>query len=594
MDSDDEIEESSKWEGSPGTIILINALEDSSTLKIAHEATCLLMRQYLRTSSSHNVGVSIYGAEGTKTDFNTNNVIDILPMDVPTLQRYKKLRSSDIESFGKAKEFIFSEVLWHCSKIFKNCKKTLSSQTVIILTKLLNPPVETDQIRTLDRVGHLTRSQIKISIINISLNSYEINRFYGKFLTHANKSKEYTVPEPVWDSTIIQNMMYQQSHRHLAVAKLCFEIGVGFSIGVGVYSLLYKSSHSFHKTSKINSETDKIVTSVTMKTKQTITNENGSNAGSTDDTNKTVLEVPLLDSELLFCQEYGGERIEFTKKEKEAIDNPFESHTMKLLGFKPANKMCKEKWFLKTGYFLFPSESIIQGSTIAFKALHRACVEMESIALCMLCTRANSKPTIVALAPCTKPLDLPIEIGFDVIHVPFVENVRDIPLFDDDNETPINKTEMDKEMKKIVKTLLFDYKADMFENPKLQYLYRAIETKALNEDIPEPIDTTMRDPEIFKTIESDVFEEVFGSFGMLSLKRTGGQKNTESVSITKKVKTEDIDEISLQEMINNKTIKNLTVSQLKNILKNKNISFTNNLRKNDLIELVYKQYGTSS
>ncbi|CAH2042522.1 unnamed protein product, partial [Iphiclides podalirius] len=48
----DEIEESPKWEGIPGSLILINALEDSSTISMAHEATCRLIKQYLRSSSS--------------------------------------------------------------------------------------------------------------------------------------------------------------------------------------------------------------------------------------------------------------------------------------------------------------------------------------------------------------------------------------------------------------------------------------------------------------------------------------------------------------------------------------------------------------
>ncbi|XP_014365627.2 X-ray repair cross-complementing protein 6 [Papilio machaon] len=585
MDSDDEIEETPKWEGSPGTIVLINALEDSNTIDVAHEATCLLIRQYLRSSSSHNIGVCLYGTDKTQTDLNSNNIIDIISMDTPTLEGYKKLRATDIASYGKAKEYILSEVLWHCSKIFKDFKKKLSSQTVLILTKLLNPPVKTDQKRSIDRVVNLVGSYTKIIFINISQNDYPIDKFYKELLIDINKSQEYTLPQAVWNPNVIQNMMYQQSHRHLAVAKLSFEVGPGFSIGVGVYSLLRKSNQSYLKTSNIDANTNEAVTRVTMRTKVTV-NSGDSPQDGDDDVSKDSKELPLLDSELLFCQEYGGERIEFTKKEKEEMSNPFGPPMLKLLGFKPAIKLCKEKWFLKTGYFLYPNESVIEGSTIAFKALHKACDEMKTVAICMLCTRANSRPNIVALAPCTRPLDLEIEIGFDVIHIPFAENVREIPQLDDESEKLILQKKQKEEMNKILNSLQFNYKADMFENPKLQSQYRAIEAKALQEISIEPfVDTTIQKPEVYQVIREDVFEELFGPFGVSSIKRSC---NTDKSNTVKKIKTEDINENLVQEMIVNKSVDKLTVAQIKNVLKKRDITFSKSLNKSDLCKLVYE------
>lgn len=585
MDSDDEIEESTKWEGSPGTIILINAMEDSSILNVAHEATCLLIRQYLRSSSSHNVGVCLYGTDQTQTDLNSNNITDVISMDTPTLAGYNKLRAMDIPSYGKATEYVLSEVLWHCSKIFKDFKKKLSSQTVLILTKLINPPIKTDQKRTLDRVVNLVGSHTKITFINISSDDYPIDKFYKEMLIDINKSQEYTLPKAVWDPKVIQNTMYQQSHRHLAVAKLSFEIGPGFSIGVGVYSLLRKSNQSYHKTSNIDAKTNEPLTRVTMKTKLTV-NPSTSHQDSDDEVSEEPKELPLLDSELLFCQEYGGERIEFTKKEKEEMSNPFGPPMLKLLGFKPAIKLCKEKWFLKTGYFLYPNESIIEGSTVAFKALHKACDEMKTVAVCMLCTRANSRPNIVALSPCTRPLDLEIEIGFDVIHIPFAENVRDIPQLDEESENPTIQKKQKDEMNKILNCLLFDYKADMFENPKLQSQYRAIEGKALQETFIEPfVDTTIRKPEVYQVIREDVFEELFGPFGVSSIKRSC---NADKSNTNKKIKIEDINETLVQEMIVNKSVEKLTVIQIKNILKERDITFPKSSNKSDLCKLVYE------
>ncbi|CAG5029432.1 unnamed protein product [Parnassius apollo] len=588
MDSDDEIEESSTWKGIPGTIILINALEDSSVISVAQEASCCLIRQYLRSSSSHIIGVTVYGTEQSKSVFNTSNVVDIFPLNVPTLDGYKKVRKANIESYGKAKELILSEALWHCSKIFKNCNKTLSSKTVIILTQLNNPPIEADREKTLKRVIDLAESYAEIKCINISMNNYQINPFYQKFLIEANKSKDYILPKAVWDSKVIETLMYTHSHRHLAVAKLCFEIGNGLSIGVGVYSLLKSSSQSNHKTSKLDKETNEIVESVTKTTKVAV--GSGNLFPEDDNDIKEFKEVPLLKSELLFYQEYGGERIQFTEKEKKAIENPFGPPMIKLLGFKPARILCKEKWFLKTSYFIFPSESVIEGSTIAFKALHKACIEMDTVAICILCTRVNARPTIVALVPCTNPLDLDIEIGFDVIHIPFIENVRDIPTFDNTDQNIVVENAHKVLMKDILTSLQFDYKADMFENPKLQSEYRALEAKSLQEENMEPfVDTTKPNPEKFEDIRDELFEELFGPFGVLSTKRS--KNENESCNNTKKVKLEDINEDELQEKIINKTVDSYTTNQLKNILKNKATSkppAMTGLKKSQLVDLVYK------
>lgn len=586
MDSDDEIEESPKWEGIPGSLILINALEASSVITMAHEATCRLMKQYLKSSSSQMVGVSIYGTKESKSTFNTNNVVDILPMDVLTLEGYKKLRSADIESFEKASDLKLSEVLWHCSKVFKYCSKKLSSQTVFILSQLHNAPVDSDKQQTLKRVIDLTEFYTDIKFVNISQSDYPIAPFYNKFLIEANKSKEYTLPKPVWDIEIIQNYLYQHSHRHVALAKLCFEIGNGFSIGVGIYSLLQKPNHYPHKTSKVVRATNEIVDSVTTTTKMSV---DAGNSNNKDGANENVLkEVPLLNSEMLYCQEYGGQRIEFTKEEKKYIYSQFGSPRIKLLGFKPSRILCKEKWFLKTGYFLYPNEKVIEGSTVAFKAFHRACSETNTVAICILCTRQNARPTIVALAPCSKPLDLEVEMGFDIIHIPFIEHVRDIPHFEDISEQVTVDESHKIVMKDIVQNLIFDYKIDMFENPKLQSQYRAIEAKALQETHVDPfVDTTIRNPECFNDIQADLFEELFGPFGLLSVKRVA-EKGPKTAN--KKVKL-DFDQDELEKRVHSKTVNTFTVAQLKNILKSKNVSISQNLRKKDLEELVYQNFS---
>ncbi|XP_050352422.1 ATP-dependent DNA helicase 2 subunit 1 [Nymphalis io] len=582
MDSDEENDFQTSWRGIPGTIILVNAFENSKNniFGTVHGAVCRLIRQHLRSLSYQNISVCIFGTEETTASaFDTKPVIEIIPLSSPSLDDYNKLKNSDITSFKEAKEFKLSDVLWHCSKTFANCKKQLSSRTVIMLTCLNNPPIAVDQKPTLNRAIDLVDANINIRIINVSQHEYKIDAYFEKLFTIANRGLDFVMPKPVWDSAEIEKLIYQESHRHVAVAKLNFEIGEDFNIGVGVHTLLTRAGQIYKGKINLDRDTNTVLTSMTKTMKVTLE----------DDEESKQKQVPLLKSELIHYQDIGGERIEFTDSEKKLLTNPFGPPMMKLLGFKPATIVCKEKWYLKMGYFLFPNESIIEGSTVAFKALHRACRDMDMVAICVLSTRVNAKPFIVALSPCSKPLGLNVQVGFDIVIIPFVESVRDLNINEEgENEAsqPIEKAHK-RLMSNILNKITIDFKADMFVNPKLELEYRAIEAIALEDDDNEPfIDTTKANPDKFQDIDEELFEELFGPFGSLSIKRTASSVD----SSTKKQKVK-IDEGLLSTRLQNEKINDYTVQQLKQILKYKdieNLPALTGLKKSELVELVYK------
>lgn len=588
MDSDEETDYEPSWRGVPGTIILINAFENSkhNIFEPVLVATCRLLKQYMRLVSVHNIGVYIFGTEETaSTTFDTKPVTEIIPLTVPSLDDYNRLKKTDITSFKEAKEFRLSNALWHCSKMFANCKTLLSSRTVILLTHLETVPIADDEKPTLNRAIDLVDANVDIKIINVSDHQYEIHPYYEDFWKIANRGVDVNMPEPIYDSVMIEKLMYQESHRHLAVAKLNFEIGQDFNIGVGVYRLLKSPSQSIKRTVNLHIDTNAPLTSLTKTLKVTVDSDEGV------DVENEPKQVPLLKSEIIHYQEYGGERVEFTDNEKKMIANPFGPPMMKLLGFKPATIISKEKWYLKMGYFLFPNESVIEGSTVAFKALHKACMETGVVAICVLCTRVNAKPLIVALSPCLRPLDLNADVGFDVVIIPFVESVRDLNITeeDDDANSSIEKAHK-KLMANILNATTVDFKPDMFENPKVQYTYRAIESIAFEDEEPEPItDTTKQSPDKFEDVDDELFEELFGPFGLLSLKRPAATKSSEKVA--KKKKCDPIDEELFNARLQDEKINAYSVPQLKNILIYKeiqNLPALTGLKKNELVALVYK------
>lgn len=593
MDSDDEQEESRvSYQGLSGCIILINCYDPLSlnTASKSFEATCEMVRENMRRANSRVIGVCLYGIKETNSSgMAVQNMKQILPLGIPCLQEFQSLLSENINTYGQATDMKLSDVLWQCNKMFTQYRKLLAERTVIILTRLDTPPVQMDRRPTLKRVLDLTELDIALKLVNISKETYKVDPFYEQLLETINKGNEISIPNPVWKSDEIQSQMRQHTHRHLALARLSLQIG-DMSIGVGVYKLVQPCA--MPKKARMLKSTNEIVTSLNRTLKSIPTFEDNNEVE--DVQQDTTKNVPLLKSETLFYQIIGNEKIEFTTNEIDKIKNPFEPRVMKLLGFKPNHILQKEKWFLKSCSFLFPNETIIEGSTIAFKALHQACIDTSMIALCVLCTRANSKPNIVALNPCVKPLGLDIDIGFDIIYIPFLENMKDIPdITIDDGEIQTPDQAHSIFMKDILDTLTFEYKSDTFENPRLQCLYRAIESLALNEESTKPfVDTTKPEQSRFQTVDSEVFYELFGPFGAIAKKRPASTEN----SIPKRATTshhDNIDEELLTCRIERNHIDKYTVKELKDILKWINppqLPALTGLKKGELVNLVYKYY----
>lgn len=589
MNSDEEWEEEApSWKGVTGTVILINAYDpiSSNVPGSAYKAACELVRHYMRRATSQLLGICIYGIETTNN--NDEGFTQVFPLTVPTLDDIKALQDINIASYSQAKDFKLSTVLWHASKMFTNCKKLLAYKTVILLTRMDIPPINLDQKPALKRVVDLVDSGIEIKIVNISQTSYHSDGFYKNFLIEAHKGADFDEPQTVWELSDIMKSIQKYNHRHLAIASLNLQIDDDFSIAVRVYKLL--QTHTKPKKLVADKETNQILTKFTTTTKvQYENNETESNGNELDGPSTSTKEVPLLKSELIFYQVFGDEKIEFSVDEMKKLKNPFGPPMLKLLGFKPASLLCKEKWYLKTCYFLYPNENYIEGSTIAFKALYQACKETSVIAICVMCTRVNASPMLVALRPCEHPLELDVRIGFDVIHIPFDENVRNVPKNEDCDKTPGEAHKV--VLKDIINGLKFEYKPEVFENPNLQSLHRAIEALALDqEDLQPYLDTTKPDSNKLKTVDAQLFEEIFGRFGGTATKRSASTNPKEKIKKERIEGDDEIDESLLSSRLSMKKVDKYTVADLKKILFTKNIPnlpALTGLKKNQLVELVY-------
>ena len=68
------------------------------------------------------------------------------------------------------------------------------------------------------------------------------------------------------------------------------------------------------------------------------------------------------------------------------------------MGFKP-RKCLKRYYHVRPCQFLFPEETVVQGSTTLFSALLQRCLAKDVVAICRYIPRKNTPPKFVALMP---------------------------------------------------------------------------------------------------------------------------------------------------------------------------------------------------
>ena len=103
---------------------------------------------------------------------------------------------------------------------------------------------------------------------------------------------------------------------------------------------------------------------------------------------------------------------------------------MVLMGFKPRSRL-KDQYCVKKPYFLYPDESVVEGSTKLFYTMLLTLHEQNKVAICRLITMDRGEPRFVALLPQLEELDdhhnQLTPPGFHVITLPYAEEMRKVP-----------------------------------------------------------------------------------------------------------------------------------------------------------------------
>lgn len=504
------------------------------------------------------LGVVFYGTEKDKNSVNFKNIYVLQDLDSPGAKRVLELdrfkgqqgKKHFQDTIGLGSDYSLSEVLWVCANLFSDVQFKMSHKRIMLFTNEDDPhgndSAKASRART--KVNDLRDTGIFLELMHLKRQGgFDISLFYKNILSTAEDEDVGVYFE---ESSKLEDLLRKvraKETKKRVLSRLRFKLGKDVALMVGIYNLVQKANKPFPV--RLYRETNEPV-----KTKTRTFNVN---TGSL-----------LLPSDTKRSQTYGSRQIVLEKEETEELKR-FDEPGLILMGFKPL-VMLKKHHYLRPSLFVYPEESLVNGSSTLFSALLTKCLEKEVIAVCRYTPRKNTPPYFVALVPQEEELDdQNIQVtpaGFQLVFLPYADDKRKVPF----TEKVIANAEQIDKMKAIVNKLRFTYRSDSFENPVLQQHFRNLEALALDMmESEQVVDVTLPKVEVIKKrlgSLADEFKELVYPPGYNPEGKVTKRKQDEEDSASKKPKME-LSEEELKAHVAKGTLGKLTVPTLKEACK---------------------------
>ncbi|ELW66080.1 X-ray repair cross-complementing protein 6 [Tupaia chinensis] len=335
---------------------------------------------------------------------------------------------------GHGSDYSFSEVLWVCANLFSDVQVKMSHKRIMLFTNEDDPhrngSVKASRART--EASDLHDTGIFLELMHLKKpGGFDISLFYRGIISVA-EDEDLRVHLEV--SSKLEDLMRKKAFKSSAI-RLYRETNEPVKVKTRIFSI---------------------------------------NTGSL-----------LLPNDTKRSQIYGNRQILLEKEEIEGL-KWFDEPGLILFSFKPLIMLIKHH-YLWSSMFVYPEETLVNGSSTLFSALLSKCLEKEVVAVCRYTPRKNTPPYFVALVPQEEELDdLKIQVtppGFQLFYLPYADDKLKVPITEKVKASP---EQVDK-MKAIIQKLRFKYRSDDFENPVLQQHFRNLEALALDLTKPEQV-----------------------------------------------------------------------------------------------------------
>ncbi|XP_062931127.1 X-ray repair cross-complementing protein 6 [Cynocephalus volans] len=552
-----------KYSGRDSLIFLVDASRAMFESQGEEELTpfdmsiqCILSVYTSKIISSDQdlLAVVFYGTEKDKNSVNFKNIYVLQELDNPGAKRVLELdrfkgqqgKKHFQDLMGHGSDYSLSEVLWVCANLFSDVQFKMSHKRIMLFTNEDNPhgddSAKASRART--KASDLRDTGIFLDLMHLKKHGgFDISMFYRDIISIA---EDEDLGVHFEESSKLEDLLRKvraKETRKRVLCRLKLKLSKDIALTVGIYNLVQKAV----KPSPVRLYRE---TNEPVKTKTRTFNVN---TGSL-----------LLPSDTKRSQVYGNRQIVLEKEETEELKR-FDEPGLVLIGFKPL-VMLKKHHHLRPSLFVYPEESLVNGSSTLFIALLTKCLEKEVIAVCRYTSRKNITPYFVALVPQEEELDdQKIQVtppGFQLVFLPYADDKRRVPF---PEKVMANPEQIDK-MKAIIQKLRFKYRSDSFENPVLQQHFRNLEALAL--DLMEPeqaVDLTMPRVEAMdKRLGSlvDEFKELVYPPDYNPERKVAKQKQGDEDSRSKRPKVE-LSEEELKAHVSKGTLGKFTVPMLK-------------------------------
>lgn len=454
------------------------------------------------------------------------------------------------DTIGHGSDYSLSEVLWVCANLFSDVQFKMSHKRIMLFTNEDDPhgndSAKASRART--KASDLRDTGIFLDLMHLKKRGgFDVSLFYRDIISIA---EDEDLGVHFEESSKLEDLLRKvraKETKKRVLSRLKFKLGKDVALMVGVYNLVQKANKPFPV--RLYRETNEPV-----KTKTRTFNVNTGSLLLPSDTKRSLT--------------FGTRQIVLEKEETEELKR-FDEPGLILMGFKPM-VMLKNHHYLRPSLFLYPEESLVNGSSTLFSALLTKCVEKEVIAVCRYTARKNVSPYFVALVPQEEELDdQNIQVtpaGFQLVFLPYADDKRKVPFTE---KVMANPEQIDK-MKAIVQKLRFTYRSDSFENPVLQQHFRNLEALALDMmESEQVVDLTLPKVEAIKKrlgSLADEFKELVYPPGYNPEGKTAKRKADNEGSASKKPKVE-LSEEELKDLFAKGTLGKLTVPALRDICK---------------------------
>ncbi|XP_039289664.1 X-ray repair cross-complementing protein 5 isoform X2 [Nilaparvata lugens] len=475
IDASDDEQEDQLFEhrGKESTIFLIDFRK--SMHKCGFFKHCLLnikksIQKSIKEARKIIFGIILFGTGKRDATSYRQNIALLLPLALCSVERLKRINemiiSSDdiIKEYGQSDDASLAEALEASFHFFTNCNTKLGSKRIVLFTNDDNPDGKNKdkQHQTRKRAEDIAVSRIDLDIIPLG-EKFDSNLFYQEII-HIVKKGHFYIEGPFSTSQDFSELINRQSYTNRSFGRIRFNLGNDTFIGCAIYK--FTVSHLLKKVN-LHRETNEPVRSV----RQFL--------------HPSTVKV-LRPFEYVTSFTIANKVISFSDDEWNMFNNGFEPQ-ITLLEFRSIDDVDLEFTFCNPLSFLFPDESVVEGSTTLFSALLNRCLERRIAALCIYNSRRGSKPRHVLLIPQheTENEDVyeKMPAGFHVFYLPFAGSIGEMPTSNIKTEESPENVDL---MKKMIKKLKIQYSPSTMDNPKTSLEWAHIEAHAIDtEDLQD-------------------------------------------------------------------------------------------------------------